>query len=301
MLRPRYRRGHQRNASDPQTAAFQEFFKKVRNNEPFTVDNAKNILNKTYFDSLRYDLERVGIYKVNKKFELSARIIGSKTADNVVTEDGELICKKNTVITEEIAAKIEDSGVMAVQIFPRKLVRAADEDEFEDVPLKVIGNGRVDAETFIANSITKTEFKKFDLARTGINEKVRASILREIIEQVKAESKTDIASRLEAAMAERKEDLMPRNLTVDDIYDYLERGCRYMSSDWEAFSEIIIIGSELGWIPDVCIGTELNDPRFVPFGVCYVEDLNGLICVWEKHNKHPELIAIAKEILSNNI
>ena len=106
-LRMTLEKDETRNASDPQTAAFQEFFKKVRNNEPFTVDNAKNILNKTYFDSLRYDLERVGIYKVNKKFELSARIIGSKTADNVVTEDGELICKKNTVITDEIAAKIE--------------------------------------------------------------------------------------------------------------------------------------------------------------------------------------------------
>ena len=91
------------------------------------------------------------------------------------------------------------------------------------------------------------------------------------------------------------------NITVDYIYDYLERGCRYMSSDWEAFSEIIIIGSELGWIPDICIGTELNDPRFIPFGVCYVEDLNGLIYVWENHNKHPELISIAKEILNNNI
>lgn len=90
------------------------------------------------------------------------------------------------------------------------------------------------------------------------------------------------------------------HITVDYIYDYLERGCRYMSSDWEAFSEIIIIGSELGWIPDICIGTELNDPRFIPFGVCYVEDLNGLIYVWEKHNKHPELIAIAKEILNKS-
>ena len=79
------------------------------------------------------------------------------------------------------------------------------------------------------------------------------------------------------------------HITVDDIYDYLERGCRYMSSDWEAFSEIIIIGSELGWIPDICIGTELNDPRFTPFGVCYVEDLNGLIYVWENIINIPNL------------
>ena len=45
--------------------------------------------------------------------------------------------------------------------------------------------------------------------------------MREIIEQVKAESKTDVASRLEAALSERKEDLMPRNLTVDDIYAFV--------------------------------------------------------------------------------
>jgi len=220
-LRMTLEKDETKNAADPYTAALQEFFKKVRNNEPFTVDNAKNILKKTYFDSLRYDLERVGIYKVNKKFELSSRIIGSKLADNVVSEDGELICKKNTIVTEEIAKKIEDAGVIAVQIFPKKLVRAADEDEFEEKPLKVIGNGRVDAETFIANSITKAEFKKFDITRTGINEKVRACILREIIEAVKEESKTDVAARLEAAMTDRKEDLMPRNLTVDDILAFV--------------------------------------------------------------------------------
>ncbi|SDX57548.1 DNA-directed RNA polymerase subunit beta [Ruminococcaceae bacterium YAD3003] len=219
-LRMTLEKDETKNAADPYIAALQEFFKKVRNNEPFTVDNAKNILKKTYFDSLRYDLERVGIYKVNKKFELSGRIIGSKTAANVVTDDGELICKKNTVITEEIAAKIEEAGVMSVEIFPKKLVRAADEDEFEDVPLKVIGNGRVDAEAFIANSISKKDFKAFDINRTGINEKVRANILRNIIEEVKAD-KNDIASRLEAALAEHKEELMPRNLTIDDILAFV--------------------------------------------------------------------------------
>jgi DNA-directed RNA polymerase subunit beta len=55
-LRMTLEKDETKNAADPYTAALQEFFKKVRNNEPFTVDNAKNILNKTYFDSLRYDL-----------------------------------------------------------------------------------------------------------------------------------------------------------------------------------------------------------------------------------------------------
>ena len=178
-LRMTLEKDETKDAEDPQTAAYAEFFKKVRNNEPFTVENAKNILNKTYFDSLRYDLERVGIFKVNKKFRLSSRIIGQKTAEDITSDDGEVIVKKNTVITAEIAKKIDDSGVISCLIFPKKLVRAADEDEYDETPLKVIGNGR----------------------REG--------------------GKTDIASRLEAELTERKADLMPRNLTVDDIYAFV--------------------------------------------------------------------------------
>ena len=220
-LRMTLEKDETKDAEDPQTAAYAEFFKKVRNNEPFTVENAKNILNKTYFDSLRYDLERVGIFKVNKKFRLSARIVGQKTAEDITSDDGEVIVKKNTVITAEIAKKIDDSGVMSCLIFPKKLVRAADEDEYDETPLKVIGNGRVDADTYIRNSFAKKDLKNFDINNTPINEDVRVSVLREIIESVRDGGKTDIASRLEAELTERKADLMPRNLTVDDIYAFV--------------------------------------------------------------------------------
>ena len=220
-LRMTLEKDETKDAEDPQTAAYAEFFKKVRNNEPFTVENAKNILNKTYFDSLRYDLERVGIFKVNKKFRLSGRIIGQKTAEDVTSDDGEVIVKKNTVITAEIAKKIEDAGVISCLIYPKKLVRAADEDEFDDTPLKVIGNGRVDADTYIRNSFAKKDLKNFDINNTPINEDVRVSVLREIIEQVRDGGKSDISARLEAELTERKADLMPRNLTVDDIYAFV--------------------------------------------------------------------------------
>ena len=220
-LRMTLEKDETKDAEDPQTAAYAEFFKKVRNNEPFTVENAKNILNKTYFDSLRYDLERVGIFKVNKKFRLSSRIIGQKTAEDITSDDGEVIVKKNTVITAEIAKKIDDSGVISCLIFPKKLVRAADEDEYDETPLKVIGNGRVDADTYIRNSFAKKDLKNFDINNTPINEDVRVSVLREIIENVREGGKTDIASRLEAELTERKADLMPRNLTVDDIYAFV--------------------------------------------------------------------------------
>ncbi len=220
-LRMTLEKDETKDAEDPQTAAYAEFFKKVRNNEPFTVENAKNILNKTYFDSLRYDLERVGIFKVNKKFRLSARITGQKTAEDVTSDDGEVIVKKNTIITAEIAKKIEDAGVISCLIYPKKLVRAADEDEFDDTPLKVIGNGRVDADTYIKNSFAKKDLKNFDINNTPINEDVRVSVLREIIESVREGGKNDIGARLEAELTERKADLMPRNLTVDDIYAFV--------------------------------------------------------------------------------
>ena len=221
-LRATLEKDDTRNAEDPQTAAFFEFFKKIRNNEPFTVENAKNILDKTYFDSLRYDLERVGIYKVNKKLGLEGRIIGQKLAENVTTVDGEVVAKKNTVVTPEIAKKIEDAGVSAVVIFPKKLVKAIDEDDYDDKPLKVIGNGRVDADTFIRASFPKKELKGFDIGNTPINEKVRVSVLREIIEDVRANcDKADYASKLEAKLEQHKNELMPRNLTIDDIYAFI--------------------------------------------------------------------------------
>ena len=143
-------------------------------------------------------------------------------AENITTEDGEVIVKKGTVITTEIAKKIEDAGVSVCTIYPKKLVKAADEDDFEEIPLKVIGNGRVDADLFIRNSFPKKELKGFDINNTPVNEKVRVSVLREIIEDIRANAdKADYAAKLESALEERKADLMPRNLTIDDIYAFV--------------------------------------------------------------------------------
>jgi DNA-directed RNA polymerase subunit beta len=44
-----------------------EVFKKQRPGEPPTVDNARNLLNALFFDSKRYDLTKVGRYKLNQR------------------------------------------------------------------------------------------------------------------------------------------------------------------------------------------------------------------------------------------
>ena len=44
-----------------------ELFRKQRPGEPPSVDNARNLLNQLFFDPKRYDLTRVGRYKLNKR------------------------------------------------------------------------------------------------------------------------------------------------------------------------------------------------------------------------------------------
>ena len=46
-----------------------ELFKKQRPGEPPSVDNAKSLLNQLFFDPKRYDLTRVGRYKLNSRLE----------------------------------------------------------------------------------------------------------------------------------------------------------------------------------------------------------------------------------------
>ena len=47
-----------------------EFFKRVRPGDPPTLDNAKEFMQQQLFDQRRYDLERVGRYKLNQRLEL---------------------------------------------------------------------------------------------------------------------------------------------------------------------------------------------------------------------------------------
>src|SRR4029453_2605084 len=47
-----------------------ELFKKQRPGEPPSLDAAKNLLNQLFFDPKRYDLTRVGRYKLNSRLNL---------------------------------------------------------------------------------------------------------------------------------------------------------------------------------------------------------------------------------------
>jgi len=51
-----------------------EFFKRMRPGDPATLENAREFMQEQLFDQRRYDLERVGRYKLNQKLELHEHV-----------------------------------------------------------------------------------------------------------------------------------------------------------------------------------------------------------------------------------
>jgi DNA-directed RNA polymerase subunit beta len=60
----------EKDTTESEEQALIEVFKKQRPGEPPTVENARNLLNSLFFDPKRYDLTKVGRYKLNQRLEL---------------------------------------------------------------------------------------------------------------------------------------------------------------------------------------------------------------------------------------
>ncbi len=79
-------------ATRSEEGALIELFKKQRPGEPPTVDAARNLLNQLFFDPKRYDLTRVGRYKLNSRLgldvDLDTRVL---TREDIVSLVKELV------------------------------------------------------------------------------------------------------------------------------------------------------------------------------------------------------------------
>ncbi|MGI1660316.1 MAG: DNA-directed RNA polymerase subunit beta [Desulfitobacterium sp.] len=60
----------ERDNTESTEEALVEIYKRLRPGEPPTVDSARSLLEALFFDAKRYDLAKVGRYKLNKKLEL---------------------------------------------------------------------------------------------------------------------------------------------------------------------------------------------------------------------------------------
>src|SRR5688572_1343563 len=107
-----------------------ELFRKQRPGEPPSVDNARNLLNQLFFDPKRYDLTRVGRYKLNKRLgldvDLETRVL---TEDDIVTLVKKLVELPRLLGMSEEADDTKDYAAEALSM-PREAV-ADHLDEYE--------------------------------------------------------------------------------------------------------------------------------------------------------------------------
>src|SRR3954465_4282610 len=108
-----------------------ELFKKQRPGEPPSADNARALLNPLFFDPKRYDLTRVGRYKLNSRLSLDIDLdVRTLTHDDIIALIRELIALPRILgISEELDEDLKDYAAEALS-HPRE---AVDEhlDEYE--------------------------------------------------------------------------------------------------------------------------------------------------------------------------
>ncbi len=169
--------------------ALLEIYRKLRPGEPPTVDSAESLLNALFFDPRRYDLSAVGRYKFNKKLSIWSRLAGQTLALPVADpRTGEIIAEPGEILTRERARELDDRGVNEAVI------------DVEGRQIKVFSNHMVDMSKFV----------DFDPEECGISEKVRYSVLMELLEQYQGEELKEI-------IRDRIDDLIPKHIIVDDM------------------------------------------------------------------------------------
>mgnify|MGYP003287689142 FL=1 len=170
--------------------AMLEIYRKLRPGEPPTVEACETLINNLFFDPRRYDLSMVGRYKYNKKLSLWVRIRGQKLSFPVADpRTGEILFDAGHIVTDEEAREMDAIGVNDVTI------------EVDGRTMRVFSNHMVDLDRFV----------DFDpVAECGIKERVRESVLKELLEQYSGEE-------LKEAIRDNADRLVPKHILVDDI------------------------------------------------------------------------------------
>ena len=88
-----------------------ELYRRIRPGEIPTDEAVKQQLKNLFFDARRYDLARVGRYKFNKRLRMGVRIVGLKSADDVISADGEVLAQAGQIIDKTTAEAIQNAGV----------------------------------------------------------------------------------------------------------------------------------------------------------------------------------------------
>ena len=167
-----------------------EIYRRLRPGEPPTVENAEAYMDSLFFDARRYDVSKVGRYKFNKKMDIWSRLSGQVLAEPIADPlTGEILAMPGEPLTRAQAKELSAHGV-------NQAVLALEGGR----TLKVFSNDMVDMSRFVS----------FDPKEYGINEKVRFSVLRELLDTVSEDGWAE-------AIALRRDDLIPKHIIADDI------------------------------------------------------------------------------------
>ncbi len=167
-----------------------EIYKRLRPGEPPTVESATSLLNALFFDPKRYDLSKVGRFKFNKKLAIAARIANRMAARDIVDEEtGEVLAKAGDMISRDKAKEIEKAGINTVWI------------NVEGREVKVFTNDMVCLQDHVP----------FDVSDLDITEKVKFSVLKEILAE--HETEEDIKKEI----VKRHDELIPKHIIIPDI------------------------------------------------------------------------------------
>ncbi|MDF2821598.1 MAG: DNA-directed polymerase subunit beta [Clostridiales bacterium] len=167
-----------------------EIYKRIRPGEPPTVESSKSLLDSMFFDARRYDLEKVGRYKFDKKLHLKNRVRGQELAEDVIdTLTGEVLATQGTIITEELAITIQDAGVPYIMI------------KTEERNIKVISNLMVNINKHL----------NVDAEKLGVYQEVYLPVLEEIMNEYETQDE------IEDAIVKSLQRLIPKHITKHDM------------------------------------------------------------------------------------
>ena len=166
-----------------------EIYRKLRPGEPPTVDSDETLLQNLFFDARRYDLSSVGRYKFNKKLDMGRRLTGQTLAAPVADPwTGEVIAEAGEKLTRERAAELAARGVNDVYV------------SVEDTTVRVFANNMIDPKPYL----------DFDPAEIGIDERVRFTVFKDLLDQYSGEELKD-------AMEDACDELIPKHIIIDDM------------------------------------------------------------------------------------
>ena len=180
----------EKDTTSESSSAKEELYRKQRPGETITSEGTDHLIQALFFDAKRYDLLRVGRYKINKKLSYLERITGLTLASDVIDDNGEVVAEKGAVVDADTATKIQNSGVGTVDVIAP-----------DGATVKVLGNRTVDLKAYV----------DCDPASLGIKENVYYPALMQLMSQFKGKALLD-------AIKENADELVVKHLTKDDIF-----------------------------------------------------------------------------------